>query len=168
MPKCTASAPATSSCERRLVRPANSIPNHSCHIPSRCCVMISNERWKTMVLDKSGFLLVFDLMVRCICCMWRSFLNTCQLEGSLLTRQCNSLSLEAISLPQRGSAHRVKLLCALIGLLSQIVHEDNFWQFHSKRSEWPRRGGSSSGALAKRGLFSEIKWDALGCAHLIS
>lgn len=38
---------------------------------------------------------------------------------------CYSMSLEAISLPQRGSAEGVTLFCVLIGLLSTIV-EDNF------------------------------------------
>lgn len=39
---------------------------------------------------------------------------------------CCSMSLEAISLPQRGSAEGVTLFCVLIGLLSRIVEEDNF------------------------------------------
>ena len=40
--------------------------------------------------------------------------------------QCYSMSLQAISLPQRGSAEGVTLFCALIGLLSRIVEGDNF------------------------------------------
>lgn len=39
------------------------------------------------------------------------------------------MSLEAISPPQRGSAEGVTLFCVLIGLLSRIVEEENFWNF---------------------------------------
>lgn len=42
---------------------------------------------------------------------------------------CCSMSLEAISPSQRGSAEGVTLFCALIGLLSRIVEEDNFGNF---------------------------------------
>lgn len=47
--------------------------------------------------------------------------------------QCYSMSLQAISPPQRESAEGVTLFCALIGLLSRIVEEDNFWKFLSNR-----------------------------------
>lgn len=40
---------------------------------------------------------------------------------------CYSMSLEAISPPQRGSAEEVTLFCALIGPLSRIEEEDNFF-----------------------------------------
>lgn len=44
----------------------------------------------------------------------------------LVMCQCYSMSLEAISLPQRGSAEGVTLFCVLIGWLSRIVEGDNF------------------------------------------
>ena len=44
----------------------------------------------------------------------------------LLMRLCYSMSLEAISPPQRGSAEWVTLFCGLIGLLSRVVEEDHF------------------------------------------
>lgn len=43
-----------------------------------------------------------------------------------LMRLCYSVSLEAISLRQRGSVEGFTLFCVLIGLLSGIVEEDNF------------------------------------------
>lgn len=61
----------------------------------------------------------------CTLLNWVSVFIACKefaaIRETLVMCQCYSMSLEAISLPQRGSAEGVKLFCVLIGLLSGIV-----------------------------------------------
>lgn len=81
----------------------------------------SGRKW---ILPDSGT--VGAIFIACV----ELFLKICQLaklkEKSFLMRLCYSMSLEAISPPQRGSAEWVTLFCGFIGLLSRVVEEDRF------------------------------------------
>lgn len=102
---------------------------------------------------------------------WVSIFIACKefaaIREILVMCQCYSMSLEAISLPQRGSAEGVKLFCALIGLLSGIVWRGGrFWDFSLIVISSPA-GWKFIVHTCERLLFSEIKWDALRCACCI-
>lgn len=85
---------------------------------------------------------------------------------------CNSMSLEAISPSQRGSAEGVALFCALVGRLSGVVCGDNFWNFIvivvSSSARWKFTGNT-----CKRVLFPEINRTpsdvcALSCTNTVT
>lgn len=154
--------PQLHSIKIRLFHSPDSIQNmcSCCHTTSKQYIVILNE-WCKIIAE--GKKCIFPTLLQCVtvfiaCGVFFSedvSIGKAVREIFLMCL-CYSMSLEAISLPQRGSAEGVTLFCVLIGLLSRTVEEDNFWNFIliviSSLARWKFILCS-----CKRVLFSEIK-----------